>query len=681
MGVADFFDIADLKNAPTELSSTFKPSNIIAKGYPFWTLRGDTTSFLMLFFDCLATQMSGIGAMVYGIGFTHSFVYGHFMGGVGVSLLFGNVYYALQASKVAMRTGKMDTCAQPYGINTPGMFVKIFSVMAPCYYAALAAEGCGPFVSGTWADVSDCDSTQLDKGMTVAWNVACCANFVGGCIEFVGAFIAPMIVRNVPEPAFLVPICGIGATWLGYAPLAGIMASHFGHNPLVGFIPLLFCWLGFYSSPDTGPLAGKFLFGRAPPVLISCVVGIILVNIVNNSAYVAAFPIAAGYVGNGGIKVPDFSYFGSDYFTNYGSLSIIIGLSFTNFIGTFACNISARLGGDMYSPMEQMIIDGLGTMLGACFGSPLGTTVYIGHPTCAQAPRENSLHPVLFARLLLLVYTPRSNRPHSPKPCRQNPPPQPSPKTFRPHSLRPPGFAQSPRPKTSPAHPTLFPVPLPLRPADKKFGATRGYSVVTGLLWFIVGLAGLHGIMDALIPHEILLGSLVCVGFVIVKQTLEFTPARWYPAVAIGLCLCFSDYIVNLMGLTPDKDVSILSSGYVFISALWTFFFMMLTDRWFGAAAIVFMVMALFTTMGITHATKIGFVYDSTGHHFGGVAGTTETWKHVVTYFIAACVSLVMFGFQKMGWVLEPEPEDYRVIQRARYAMSDEPVGKESAIA
>jgi len=597
MGVADFFDIADLKNAPTELSSTFKPSNIIAKGYPFWTLRGDTTSFLMLFFDCLATQMSGIGAMVYGIGFTHSFVYGHFMGGVGVSLLFGNVYYALQASKVAMRTGKMDTCAQPYGINTPGMFVKIFSVMAPCYYAALAAEGCGPFVSGTWADVSDCDSTQLDKGMTVAWNVACCANFVGGCIEFVGAFIAPMIVRNVPEPAFLVPICGIGATWLGYAPLAGIMASHFGHNPLVGFIPLLFCWLGFYSSPDTGPLAGKFLFGRAPPVLISCVVGIILVNIVNNSAYVAAFPIAAGYVGNGGIKVPDFSYFGSDYFTNHGSLSIIIGLSFTNFIGTFACNISARLGGDNYSPMEQMIIDGLGTMLGACFGSPLGTTVYIGHPTY------------------------------------------------------------------------------------KKFGATRGYSVVTGLLWFIVGLAGLHGIMDALIPHEILLGSLVCVGFVIVKQTLEFTPARWYPAVAIGLCLCFSDYIVNLMGLTPDKDVSILSSGYVFISALWTFFFMMLTDRWFGAAAIVFMVMALFTTMGITHATKIGFVYDSTGHHFGGVAGTTETWKHVVTYFIAACVSLVMFGFQKMGWVLEPEPEDYRVIQRARYAMSDEPVGKESAIA
>lgn len=40
----------------------------------------------------------------YVVGFTPEFVYKHFMGGLTVSLFVGNVYYALQASKVAMET-------------------------------------------------------------------------------------------------------------------------------------------------------------------------------------------------------------------------------------------------------------------------------------------------------------------------------------------------------------------------------------------------------------------------------------------------------------------------------------------------------------------------------------------------------------------------------------------------
>ena len=40
----------------------------------------------------------------YIVGFTPDFVYKHFMGGLTVSLFVGNVYYALQASKVAMET-------------------------------------------------------------------------------------------------------------------------------------------------------------------------------------------------------------------------------------------------------------------------------------------------------------------------------------------------------------------------------------------------------------------------------------------------------------------------------------------------------------------------------------------------------------------------------------------------
>ena len=104
-----------------------------AKGYPIWTRKGDTNAFFTLFFDSLVTQLgmvrkSGTGGVLsrprcavpklpsrrptriqqmsnaYVVGFTPAFVYKHFMGGLTVSLFVGNVYYALQASKVAMKT-------------------------------------------------------------------------------------------------------------------------------------------------------------------------------------------------------------------------------------------------------------------------------------------------------------------------------------------------------------------------------------------------------------------------------------------------------------------------------------------------------------------------------------------------------------------------------------------------
>lgn len=579
VSIDDFIDKDDWKNLPKELVATFLPKNVIAKGYPFWTLTGDTTSFLMLFFDILATQMGGIGAMVFGIGFTHEFIFSHMMGGAGISLLFGNVYYGLQASKVAMQTGNMQTCAQPYGINTPGMFVKAFSIMAPILYSALAAEGYGPFVTGVWGVTSDAPPEVLLKCQKIAWNCCCCVNFLGGLVEFIGAFLAPMIVKNVPEPAFLVPLAGIGATWLGYAPLAGILASHMAHNPIVGFVPLLITWLGFFSSPP-----GKFSFGRIPPVGISAIVGVILFVIVNAQGYADGIAYGATFVGKGGVTLPDFSYFSSPYFQTMGGVSIVVGLAFTNFIGTFGCNISARLGGDIYSPAESMIIDGLGTMLGACFGSPLATTVYIGHPTYS------------------------------------------------------------------------------------KFGATRGYSIMTGVVYFIVGMAGLHGLLDALLPHEILLGSLVCVGFVIVQQTYAEAPARWYPALSIGIAICWSDYIVNLMGLTPNKDVKVFASGYVFVSVLWTFFFILLTDRWFRGAAAVFLFGAFTTLIGFTHAGMISLDYDENGMHVGGVPGTTDTWKYILMYSLGAVMCMCFWGLQAMGKFLAPEESDYRAIQKERYS-------------
>ena len=67
MKLGDLFDVTDIKGLPMQFVDTFTPSNMRAKGYPWWT-RGDTSAFIALFFDNLATQLGLIGMAVEGFG-------------------------------------------------------------------------------------------------------------------------------------------------------------------------------------------------------------------------------------------------------------------------------------------------------------------------------------------------------------------------------------------------------------------------------------------------------------------------------------------------------------------------------------------------------------------------------------------------------------------------------------
>ena len=78
---------------------------------------------------------------------------------------------------------------------------------------------------------------------------------------------------------------------------------------------------------------------------------------------------------------------------------------------------------------------------------------------------------------------------------------------------------------------------------------------------------------------------------IVVKQTFVESPPRWYPAVILGIALCFSDLMINpaIGGSTPG--VSQIAVGYVFKSFGTAWVLMMLTDRWFKASALVFFLM------------------------------------------------------------------------------------------
>jgi len=543
---------------PTHLQRPLRPLRLQAKGYPIWTRKGDTNAFFTLFFDSLVTQL-GMMSNAYIVGFTPDFVYKHFMGGLTVSLFVGNVYYALQASKVAMETGKMDTCAQPYGVNTPGAIAKTFGVLAPAL-ALASAEG-----------------LDTEAAMTKAWSVACAANFVGGLVEFAGAFLAVLVFKLVPYGAMLVPIGGVGMTWLGYAYFIQVVAPPDIDFPIVPIIPFFILWVSFFGNTST-------LTGPVPSVLAACIMGIVLYVCVDAGRYKDHFGPAAELVGEASFSLPDLSE-GFKELSKYGSL--VASLAFTSFIGTYACNIQARVGGDIFSPMESMMVDGLGTMIGALCGSPWGTTVYIGHTTY------------------------------------------------------------------------------------KKFGATRGYSALCGIFFLVFGLSGLYGILDSLIPHDIYVGILACIGMLIAGQCVEVTPKRWYPAIMMGLAICWSDMIQvwgadNRPFTDGVNDILVLSPSYLWTSMLWTFLLMMLIDRWWASATVILLVMTFLTSVGLIHSGEISVDYTA-GHHDGARTLSPATWKIIVSYAAGAGVTAIYAALQRKGIGPPAEEEDFRIVQQEKY--------------
>src|SRR5213083_2540108 len=96
-----------------------------------WIVRGDIDGFFGLALDNLV-QLLLIGVLCGTVlGFSAELIYGRVLPGAAASILVGNLFYALQARKLAERTGRTDVCALPYGINTVSLIAHVFLIMLP----------------------------------------------------------------------------------------------------------------------------------------------------------------------------------------------------------------------------------------------------------------------------------------------------------------------------------------------------------------------------------------------------------------------------------------------------------------------------------------------------------------------------------------------------------------------
>ena len=299
--------------------------------------RSDLSAFWALFTDNLTNLivLSGICKFVFNM--PTEIVFGRIVPGAAIAILAGVVVYTIMARRLAAKTGRNDVTALPYGISTPVMFVYLFGVIGPIYWATQDAE--------------------------LAWQVGIAAGFIGGIVAAFGAIAGPFLKRVTPRAGMLGTLCGIALVFIGSVSLASILES-----PVVGFASLMIIIWG---------LVGQFkLPFNLPAGLAALIVGTVIALVMGETS--VSFE---GVAFN-----PPIPYFGDliiglqHLFNHMELFLVLIPVQIYNFIETMNNVESAESAGDEYPVAVCQVTDGVGTMIGALFGSPFPTTVYIGHP-------------------------------------------------------------------------------------------------------------------------------------------------------------------------------------------------------------------------------------------------------------------------------------------------------------
>lgn len=305
--------------------------------YP-WYKKEDTDAFFALFQNNLANFVV-IAVSMLGMGFPAEIVFGKVIPGAAVAVLVGNLYYAYSANRLAQKEGRTDVTALSYGISTPVMFIFLFGVLLP--------------------------AKQLTNDPNLAWKIGLAACFMSGLIEVLVSFTGNWIRNNLPRAAMLGALAGVALSFI-----AGEMLFKTFELPVVGLLVLAIIIVGII-----GKLNMPF---KIPSSLFAIIIGTILAYALGQSdpakvseglSHFGFYPILPTLAAFEGMSY----LFG----TMIALFAVVLPITIYNAIETMN-NVDAMAAtGDSYDVRECQAVDGVGTMLGALFGGPFPTTVYI----------------------------------------------------------------------------------------------------------------------------------------------------------------------------------------------------------------------------------------------------------------------------------------------------------------
>lgn len=517
-----------------------RPMQPINREYKLFR-RGDFDSLPMLFFDNMSSLLGIFGVMSgvipyvvmvpAGLPIDHAralemMVWSKAGPGVAFALLFGNVVYAWMAFKLAGYENRTDITALPYGINTPAGYITCNAIMIPIAFLYL-----GDAIGGV---------LNPEEYANKVWTAACSVNFVAGIFEVCGCFMGDFVRKNMCKAAIYAPIAGIGFTWLALTPVLMVNLE-----PVTGMIPFAIVFTGFMA------VKGKGIYPTGMAACLIFAIGTLLMWI-GTSKYDPGNPDRMGefdrtihweavkdkwelYGGENKMYSGAFSLEGFGDIKSY--VMIVFPVAIASFMETMENVEAAAHVGDHYNVYEAMVVDGLGTMIGAFFGSPVPTTVYLGH------------------------------RRH------------------------------------------------------KAVGAGAGYSLLNGLIFFIMLMSGIMPAFAAFIDPVSISVVLFAVGTMIVQQAFEVSVSEHYPALCVGIMFVIADWIINTPLLlidtaNGDKEYNNMGAGAgIMCSLIVTQICCDLTDLRFDRAAVYSFVAMICSLFGVMHGNNpLAPTDDGTGY-------------------------------------------------------------------
>ena len=220
-----------------------------------WIVPADWEGFFGLFFSTLPDLLL-IVALGPLCGFTAEFITRQVLPGLALSIFVGNVFYGWQARRLALRTGRDDVNAIPFGLNTPTIFAYIFLIMLPVF--------------------------RVTHDPKVTWEVGLFACFFSGVVQTAGAFCTDWLRRYTPRSALLCPLAGIGLAYLCLGFILRIFQA-----PELALIPSVVL-LTLYGARLRLP-------GRFPAALLCLLIGAAL-TFVLKAAHLYQLPPPLDYV-------------------------------------------------------------------------------------------------------------------------------------------------------------------------------------------------------------------------------------------------------------------------------------------------------------------------------------------------------------------------------------------------
>ena len=206
-------------------------------------------------------------------------------------------------------------------------------------------------------------------------------------------------------------------------------------------------------------------------------------------------------------------------------------------------------------------------------------------------------------------------------------------------------------------------------PIHKNLGAKRGYSLINGILYFILLLSGVFAALYQSLPECASGSILVFVGLILGRQAFEETPARHYPALLMSLF----PYLCNWAKLgNANEGIQMMGqAGGLMFSVVITWLFCLCIDRDFLKATILSFAAIWLSLFGFfaSHNAPNDSVPPTEGDEKVGFYGKEDHeynngWRWAVSWSLATVFFAAHVGLQRANIIQGPYGEKDSEVQK-----------------